>query len=48
VAEGVIKQTPRGRIGAPDEIAAAVLFLCSDGASFAVGTILPIDGGYMA
>jgi NAD(P)-dependent dehydrogenase (short-subunit alcohol dehydrogenase family) len=48
VAEGVIKQTPRGRIGAPDEIAAAVLFLCSAGASFAVGTILPIDGGYMA
>jgi len=37
-----------GRIGDPDEIAAAVLWLCSNAASFAVGTILAIDGGYMA
>lgn len=48
VAEGVLRQTPRGRIGEPDEIASAVLWLCSAGASFAVGTVLPIDGGYMA
>ncbi len=47
-AEGVIRQTPRGRIGEPDEIASAVLWLCSAGASFAVGTVLAIDGGYMA
>jgi NAD(P)-dependent dehydrogenase (short-subunit alcohol dehydrogenase family) len=48
VAEGVLRQTPRGSIGTPDEIASAVLWLCSAGASFAVGTVLAIDGGYMA
>ena len=44
----IVKQTPRGRVGDPEEIAAAVLWLCSDSASFAVGTILAVDGGYMA
>jgi NAD(P)-dependent dehydrogenase (short-subunit alcohol dehydrogenase family) len=44
----ILRQTPRGKIGHPDEIAAAVLWLCSTGASFAVGTILAVDGGYMA
>ena len=48
VAAAIIKQTPRGRIGDPGEIAEAVLWLCSDAASFAIGTILAIDGGYMA
>jgi NAD(P)-dependent dehydrogenase (short-subunit alcohol dehydrogenase family) len=48
VAEAIIKQTPRGRIGSPDEVAAAVLWLCSGASSFAVGTVLTIDGGYMA
>jgi NAD(P)-dependent dehydrogenase (short-subunit alcohol dehydrogenase family) len=48
VARAVLKQTPRGRIGDPDEIAASVLWLCSNAASFAIGTILAIDGGYMA
>jgi NAD(P)-dependent dehydrogenase (short-subunit alcohol dehydrogenase family) len=47
-ADAIVKQTPRGRIGDPDEIAAAVLWLCSNAASFAVGTVLAIDGGYMA
>ena len=48
VADAILRQTPRGRIGEPDEIAAAVLWLCSGAASFAVGTVLAIDGGYMA
>jgi NAD(P)-dependent dehydrogenase (short-subunit alcohol dehydrogenase family) len=48
VAAAIVKQTPRGRIGDPAEIAAAVLWLCSDSASFAVGTVLAVDGGYMA
>lgn len=47
-ADAIVRQTPRGRIGAADEIAAAVLWLCSNAASFAVGTVLAIDGGYMA
>jgi NAD(P)-dependent dehydrogenase (short-subunit alcohol dehydrogenase family) len=46
-AVAISRQTPRGRIGDPDEIAAAVLWLCCDAASFAVGTVLAIDGGYM-
>jgi NAD(P)-dependent dehydrogenase (short-subunit alcohol dehydrogenase family) len=37
-----------GRLGTADEIAAAVLWLCSPGASFVVGVALPVDGGYTA
>jgi NAD(P)-dependent dehydrogenase (short-subunit alcohol dehydrogenase family) len=48
VADAIVRQTPRGRIGEADEIAAAVLWLCSAAASFAVGTVLAVDGGYMA
>jgi NAD(P)-dependent dehydrogenase (short-subunit alcohol dehydrogenase family) len=48
VAQAIVRQTPRGKIGSPDEVAAAVLWLCSATSSFAVGTVLAIDGGYMA
>lgn len=48
VAREIIRQTPRGTIGSPAEVAAAVLWLCAESSSFAVGTILAIDGGYMA
>jgi len=34
------------RIGQPDEIADAALWLCSPGASFTTGVVLPVDGGY--
>jgi NAD(P)-dependent dehydrogenase (short-subunit alcohol dehydrogenase family) len=40
--------TPMGRIGLPEEIAAGVLFLASDDASFVTGVALPIDGGFTA
>jgi NAD(P)-dependent dehydrogenase (short-subunit alcohol dehydrogenase family) len=38
---------PIGRIGTPDEVANAVLWLCSDGASFVLGHALSVDGGYV-
>ena len=37
-----------GRVGEPDEVAQAVLFLCSSHASFITGTDLAVDGGYSA
>jgi len=39
---------PVGRIGQPEEVAAAVLYLCSDLAGFTTGVALPIDGGATA
>jgi len=41
----VIAQEPVGRMGSPEEIAAAVLWLCSDSAAFVVGHALVMDGG---
>lgn len=37
--------TPLGRIGTPDDIASAVVFLAGDGASFITGQVLGVDGG---
>lgn len=39
---------PIGRIGRPQEIADAVVWLCSDESSFVTGTAIPVDGGYVA
>ena len=44
----VVRNQPIGRLGIADEIAAAVLWLCSPGSSLVVGVALPIDGGYTA
>ncbi len=41
----VIAQEPVRRMGNPEEIAAAVLWLCSDAASFVVGHAMVVDGG---
>jgi NAD(P)-dependent dehydrogenase (short-subunit alcohol dehydrogenase family) len=39
---------PLGRVAMPGEIAQAVVWLCSDAASFVTGLALPVDGGYLA
>ena len=43
-----LKLQPIGRMGRPEEIASAVLWLCSPGASMVLGVALPVDGGFVA
>lgn len=42
------RQYPLGRVGEPDDIAAAVAFLASDDAAWVTGVVLPVDGGIVA
>ena len=44
----ILRDQPIGRLGRPEEISAAVLWLCSPGASFVIGHALVVDGGYTA
>jgi enoyl-[acyl-carrier-protein] reductase (NADH) len=44
----VMAHMPLGRLPEPDEIAAAVLYLCSPVARCVTGIILPVDSGYLA
>lgn len=44
----ILARTPMGRFGDPAELSGAVLWLCSDKASFVTGAVVPIDGGFSA
>jgi NAD(P)-dependent dehydrogenase (short-subunit alcohol dehydrogenase family) len=44
----ILARTPLGRWGMPEDIAGAVVFLCSPAAYFITGAVIPVDGGYLA
>jgi hypothetical protein len=46
--EQMLKAIPMARIGEPEEMAEAVIWLCSNSASFITGHVMPIDGGLTA
>jgi NAD(P)-dependent dehydrogenase (short-subunit alcohol dehydrogenase family) len=46
--DAMVAQHPMGRLGRPDEVAAAIVFLAGDDASFITGAVLPVDGGFLA
>ncbi len=45
IRNGMLAEIPLGRFGAPEDIGAAVLFLCSDSAAYITGQTLVVDGG---
>jgi NAD(P)-dependent dehydrogenase (short-subunit alcohol dehydrogenase family) len=44
--DAMLQQVPIGRLGRPEEIANAAVWLCSDAASLVIGHTLVVDGGY--
>ena len=46
--QSVLHKTPMNRYGNPEDLVGAVCFLCSDAAAFITGTVLPVDGGFLA
>jgi 2-deoxy-D-gluconate 3-dehydrogenase len=47
-SEGLLARLPAGRFGEPEDLKGAAVFLASDAADYVHGTILPVDGGWLA
>lgn len=47
IIKAIEAREPLGRMGQPEEIAEAVVWLCSDAASFVTGTAMAVDGGFV-
>jgi 3-oxoacyl-[acyl-carrier protein] reductase len=45
VVQNMVSHTPLGRMGKPEDVAEAYVWLASDAASFITGTVLSVDGG---
>jgi NAD(P)-dependent dehydrogenase (short-subunit alcohol dehydrogenase family) len=48
VYKALVKQIPMRRFGKTSELIGAVLFLCSEASTYVTGTVIPVDGGYLA
>ena len=48
IIDAIVSREPVGRMGQPEEIAQAVAWLCSSAASFVTGSVLAVDGGFVA
>ena len=46
--ETIVEHTPAGRFGEPEELVSTLIWLCSPGASFVNGIVVPVDGGFSA
>ncbi len=47
-ASAILERIPAGRWGTPDDVVGAVVFLASDAARYVHGTVVPVDGGWLA
>jgi NAD(P)-dependent dehydrogenase (short-subunit alcohol dehydrogenase family) len=48
IEEQIVAMEPIGRMAAPEEVGEAVVWLCSDAASFVTGLPMAVDGGWVA
>lgn len=46
--EAIIRHTPAGRFGVPEDLASTLVWLCGPGAGFVSGAVVPVDGGFSA
>jgi NAD(P)-dependent dehydrogenase (short-subunit alcohol dehydrogenase family) len=44
----IVANVPLGRVGAPEDVARAIVWLASDDAAYISGAVVPVDGGFLA